>query len=118
MSKPTFYTDADSSHHAVVRLLRSYHVDVQTAHEAGLLSADDDRQIAHVLATGRILVTGDHRLTSRLSHLTRQGGHHSGVLFLPAIHRDKVGAIADSIRLVHEVCSAEEMVDRVEFIPF
>jgi hypothetical protein len=91
---------------------------VATAHEVGLRTAQDDQQIAHVLATGRILVTGDNRLRARMEGITRQGGHHPGVLFLPGLRRTGIGAIVLSFQLVHAIYSAEEMVDLVEFIPY
>jgi hypothetical protein len=118
LSAVTFYLDADSANPAVVRPLRQHAIAVETAVEAGLRTALDAQQIAHVLATGRVLVTGDHDLRDQLAALTRQGGHHPGVLFLPARKRNQIGAIVFSLRLVHAIYSAEEMVDRVEFIPY
>ena len=118
MSEPRFYLDADSSDWDVVRPLRADLIDLETATEAGLRTADDEEQIAHVLASQRIIITGDHALRDRFIQITREGGHHPGMLFLPGMRRNEIGAIIESMKLVHEVCSAEEMVDQVQFIPF
>ncbi len=118
MSIPRFYLDEDSCPRAVLRALRGHGVDVQKTTEAGLGGANDDRHIAHVLASGRVLITGDHRLRDAMAEITRRGNHHPGLLFVRVKHRADFGAIIFSIRLVHASYTAEEMVDRVEYIPF
>lgn len=118
MSRARFYLDADSSIGAVVRALRADGIDVETAYQVGLYAAHDDRHIDRIRTTGRILVTGDNRLRGALEKITERGDHHPGVLFLPSEQRNDIGAILFSIRLVDAACSAEELVDRVEFIPY
>jgi hypothetical protein len=118
VSIPRFYLDADSSRKVLVRALRASLIDVQTAREAGLLFAKDPPHVAHVLATGRILVTGDHRLRREMIEITQQGGHHAGLVFLDARRRSEIANIVFSFQLIHAASSAEEMVDRIEFIPF
>jgi hypothetical protein len=118
LSAPRYYLDNDSSISAVVAALRADQIDVETAADAGLSLAHDDFQIAHVLATGRVLVTGDNQLRGRMEDITRRGGHHPGVLLLPAEKRTLIGPILLSLKLIHDVYSDEEMIDYIEFIPF
>jgi hypothetical protein len=117
LSTIRLYLDADSSITVLVRALRATQMDVETAADAGLRTAPDESQIAHVLAYQRVLVTGDHYLRKSMENLTRMGGRHAGVLFLPTVHRANIGRVVESLRLIRAVCTAEEMHDQVWFIP-
>jgi hypothetical protein len=117
LSAVRFYLDEDSANAALLPPIRGAGIDIETAIEVGLRQASDAQQIAHVLTTGRVIITGDHRLRQALINITRQGSHHPGILYLPARDRQRIGDIVFTLQLVHACCTAEEMVDTVTFIP-
>jgi hypothetical protein len=96
---------------AVARALRSFGIDVETSRDAGLLGAPDEAHLAHAHAHGRVVATEDEDY----SKLHVQGLPHSGIVYFPGGRRS-IGEMVESLRLVYESDTAEEMVGRLEYL--
>ena len=75
---------------AIAAGLRSYGVDVATASDAGLLSADDRENMATALRGNRVIVTHDRHF---LRHAA-SGVEHAGIAYC---HQDKYGVAAPAV---------------------
>ena len=91
--------------------LRSHAVDVTTAAEAGLLSADDLYHMDFALSQTRVIVTHDRHF---LRHAA-SGVEHAGIAYC---HQQKysVGELLQTLLLLHACYTAEEMQNRVEYL--
>jgi predicted nuclease of predicted toxin-antitoxin system len=96
---------------AIAVQLRNRGIDTLTAHEAGLRGAADIEHVRAALAGGRILVTIDRDYL----RIAAGGRSHAGIAFLTPRTRS-VGAIVDSLVLVHSVDTSEEMAERIEYL--
>lgn len=96
---------------AIAVALRRHDIDVTTTQEADLLGVDDSTQLEYARQEGRVIVTHD------ADHLRwhSRGIEHSGIAFC---HKDArtTGQTIETLRLMHELLSGEEMVGRVEFL--
>ncbi len=110
MAEPIrFYMD-EHVHPAVAAGLRRLGVDVLTAQEAGLLSADDDEHLTLADREGRVIFTQDADFL-RLHHA---GVPHYGIAYAP--QGTPIGRAVRALMLIHEVLAKEDMVGRVEFL--
>jgi predicted nuclease of predicted toxin-antitoxin system len=91
--------------------LRRLGIDVTTTQEAGLLGAEDTRQIAFATAAGRVLFSQDDDFLI----LASQGVAHPGLAYCRQQSRS-IGEIVRALELIWEVYEPEEMRNRVEFI--
>jgi hypothetical protein len=91
--------------------LRVHGIDVTTAADAGLLSAEDEEHIAYALKTRRVVFTQDDDFL----RLNAAGVEHVGIVFSSQRARG-IGQIIASLLLIWEVYEPEEMANRVEFI--
>jgi hypothetical protein len=96
---------------AVARALRSFGIDIGTTAEAGLIGATDPAHLVHALASARVTVTIDADYVD----LHYQGHPHDGIVIFPGGGRS-IGEMVESLRLVHAVHTAEEMVGRLEYL--
>jgi predicted nuclease of predicted toxin-antitoxin system len=96
---------------AVARALRGFHIEVETTREAGLMGASDEAHLVHAAAHARVTVTIDADYVD----LHYAGQAHCGIVFFPRGRRP-VGEMVESLRLVHAVFTAEEMVGRLEYL--
>jgi hypothetical protein len=96
---------------AVADALRGFGIDVETSHEAGLLGASDQAHLIHAHASRRVIATADRDYP----RLHRAGHQHGGIVYFPAPRRS-IGEFVESLRLVFESFSAEEMVGRLEYM--
>jgi hypothetical protein len=120
MSQIQFFFDEDVSQD-VVYLLRQAEpsVSLVCVGDPGALpkrSPDQDVYQAAV-AVGRLLVTGDRKtMTGVVVRDLRQGGHNHGVVFL---RRDrKPIRVATDLHLMWFCDTAEDWVDRIDYLPF
>ena len=116
MSTVRLYVDEDASEQAVVRGLRARAIDVLTTAEAGNLGATDPEQLAFAAAENRTIFTFNVGDFARLHReYLESGRHHSGIVVLP----DQRCSVGDKIRrvarFIHSV-TAEDMVDRMEYL--
>ena len=96
---------------AVARALRRRGIDVETAAEAGLISAPDREQLSYAHAAGRVFVTHDPDFL----RLHRQRQQHAGIAYCEQGTRS-VGQIVAGLVLIYEVLEPGEMLGRVEFL--
>jgi hypothetical protein len=97
---------------AVARGLRGFGIDVETTAEAGLMGAADLAHLVHAFVRLRVTVTIDADYVD----LHYQGHAHCGIVFFPGGRRHPIGEMVESLRLIHAVYSAEEMVGRLEYL--
>jgi uncharacterized protein with PIN domain len=96
---------------AVAEGLRRRGIDVTTAPEVGLSSADDETQLAFALRERRLLVTQD----ADFLRLHRRGLAHAGIAYYDPGTRT-IGQLIAGLVLIHEVLTPEEMKGQVEFL--
>ena len=96
---------------AVAAALRKHGIDVTTTQDAGLIGADDSAQLEYARQEGRVIVT--HHADYLRWH--SQGIEHSGIAYC---HKDarSTGQIIETLRLMYELVSSEEMAGKVEFL--
>src|SRR5438876_6492989 len=94
----------------VTSALRRRGVDVLTAREAGLTSADDRRHLARAVIEGRVLCTQDVDFLRMQS----AGLSHRGIVYVP--QHTPIGYMVRGLLLIHETLSAEDMQNRVEYL--
>ena len=109
MSSVRYYVDEHIGN-AVVQGLRQRGVDILTVVEAGMSSATDDAQLAFALKAGRVIFTQD----GDFLRLAASGVSHAGVVYAP--QGTSIGPIVRGLLLIHNVLSAEELMDRIEYI--
>jgi hypothetical protein len=78
--------------------------------EAGMLSATDEAQLAFALNTGRVIFTQD----GDFLRMAAGGVSHAGVIYAP--QGTSISPIVRGLPLIHNVLSAEELVDHIEYI--
>ena len=104
-----FYVDEHVSH-AIARQLAQNEIDVLTAQYAGMTGADDSDQLTFATNRGRIPVTFDDDFL--VLHTADQ--EHAGIVYYSRRHR--IGHVVEVLRLIHAVCTPEEMHSRVEYL--
>ena len=109
MARSSFLTDEHIAS-AVAIGLRARGIDASTAAEARQLGASDAALLAFARADGRVLIAADP------DHLRLHaaGVPHAGILFAPP--DAAIGLLIGGAMLIAEVLTAEEMVNRVEFL--
>jgi uncharacterized protein with PIN domain len=109
VARAKFLTDEHITN-AVAHGLRARGIDASTAAEAGQLGASDAALLAVARTEDRVLITADP------DHLRLHaaGVRHAGILFAPA--DASIGLLIGGAMLIAEVLTAEEMLNRVEFL--
>ncbi|MBD1807374.1 DUF5615 family PIN-like protein [Microcoleus sp. FACHB-SPT15] len=95
----------------VARALRRYGIDVTTTVEVGLRTSLDEAQLAFIRQEQRVIVTHDKDFLSIASRTS----NHPGITYCKQGTRS-IGKIIESLLLIYEVYTPEEMVGRVEFL--
>ena len=96
--------------HSVARGLRSRGIDVTTATDANLLSADDSAHLAFAWNQKRVIFTHDADYL-RLA----KGAPHCGIVFCPPARRS-IGHMVRFLELMHICMTEGEMEGRIEFM--
>jgi predicted nuclease of predicted toxin-antitoxin system len=96
---------------AIAEGLRRRGIDASTTVEAGLLSATDEAHLAYAHTQGRVLVTCDRDFLV----LASRGHPHAGIVYYP-LGQYPVGVVIHRLVRLWEQHSAEDMVNRVEFL--
>ncbi len=111
-----FYFDEDSAEKALVETLRARGVEVCVPFEVGLLEANDPEQLHWCIRNHRVLITSNIDDFYHLhSELLRQNQSHSGIVVI----QQQSLSIGDRMRRLIKLwsaLSAEEMVNRIEFL--
>lgn len=118
MTRPRFFAD-EHVPAALISGLRQAGLDVQTAGEARLIGANDERRILpHLISEQRVLITGDHRFRNSIERRAVHGQPHPGVVFLKRPDRlALLGAWNTDITLIGHCLSADDLVNQVLFVP-
>ena len=95
----------------VASALRRHGIDVTTTVEAGLRMSDDEAQWAYAQGQGRVIVTHDDDFLVMASQATE----HGGIAYCRP-HKRSIGEIIETLRLIYEVLSPDEMRGRVEYL--
>ena len=108
--------DEDAEQIAVVDGLRLRGIDVLTSEEADRLTASDSEQLAVTVSLSRAIYTFNIRDFARLHREYLQSGKsHFGIIAIPEQRYSIGGKIRRIAELVSRI-SAEEMVDRIEYL--
>ena len=116
MSQIRLYVDEDALDRDVIAGLRRLGIDLITVADAGELGYSDERHLNRAVKEGRVFYTLNSQHFSKLHRdLLAGGSHHPGILTIPRQRYsigDKIRRIAEFIDLT----SAEDMVDRMEYL--
>lgn len=96
---------------AVAVGLRRRGIDVTTTVEAGLMRASDQEHLAFALGEQRVFVTRDRRILATAS----QAEFHAGIA-IARKGRGTIGPIVLALAHLHRIVTAEEMMERVEYL--
>lgn len=109
--------DENFDHHILRALLRRVSdLDARTVSAAGLGGADDPTVLEWAAREGRILVTHDVRTVTRFAHeRVVRGEPMPGVIEVVA--RAPIGKVIEDLVLVVRCATAEELRDRVFYLP-
>ena len=90
-------------------------IDLVTTANEGFLGASDERQLAHAITLGRVVVTSDQDFLRLAQAHVETASFFPGVIFiLPAT---PVGEAVRAIVLVALILDAADMVNRIEWVP-
>ncbi len=95
----------------IARELRRRGIDVTTTVEVGLRTQSDKAQLTFICQEERVLFTQDDDFL-RIASLTND---HPGIAYCQQGTRS-IGQIIESLVLIYEVYTPEEMVGRVEYL--
>lgn len=101
---------------AVTRGLRRRGVDVLTTEEDQAADWDDEEILARATGLGRIVFTQDDDFLAIGRRWQVSGREFSGILYAHQLRITLGQAIAD-LELVAKIMTAEEMKNRIEFLP-
>lgn len=96
---------------AIARGLRLRGINVTTSHEAGLLGASDEMQMAYSLDQQRVIYTND----ADFLELARAEVHHAGIVYSPP-QAASIGEVIRYLCFLNETLTADDMIDRVEYL--
>jgi predicted nuclease of predicted toxin-antitoxin system len=101
----------DDMHPAVATGLRRRSIEVSTTPESRLLEASDEEQLLFAISEQRVLVTRDHDFFA-LAGMVEQ---HPGIVFARQGRR-MIGPTVLSLAHLHRATTAEQMINRIEFL--
>lgn len=111
MNEPIRFHLDENINPAIALGLRRYGIDVTTTVEVGLRGKSDEAQLEFVRKTGRVIVTQDRDFLIFASH----GETHKGIAYCQKGKRS-IGEIIESLVLIYEVLTPEEIAGKVEFL--
>ena len=114
MARLKLYTD-ENVDVRVAEGLRRRGVEAVSVYDAGKDGISDEAQLAHAASLGAAIFTHDPDLIEIATKINRRGDDHYGVIFVE-MHRLRLGECIRRLALYGEVVTAEEMVNRVEFL--
>jgi hypothetical protein len=109
VSRVRFYLDEHVSN-AVVYGLRRRGVGVATVADEGMTGSTDEAQLAFAQYASRTIFTQD----GDFLRLAASGVSHAGITY--ASQGTPIGTIIRGLLLIHSVLSAEDLVNRIEYI--
>lgn len=111
-----FYFDEDAMDKVLVRALRARAVDVETAHDVGMIGREDCEQLAYATSQGRVVYSFNmgHFCALHADFLAH-GKKHSGIV----VSRQQTYSIGEQMRRLLKLIAgrtAEQMHNRLEFL--
>lgn len=110
-----FYLD-HNVHGAITRGLRRREIDVLTALEDGRHDEHDPLLLARATDLHRVFVTHDEDFHALAAHCRQGGVDFSGVVFVMQ-EGMRIGPVVEYLLMIADAMSAEEICNRVEYVP-
>jgi hypothetical protein len=111
-----FYTDEDVNGPAI-RIARDLGVEIVTANEARMRSADDPDHFAYAVERGYVLVTGNITDFAPMFRDWLAGGQdHPGIVYIYPHHRKNSRLIARELRTLYEAGMPDDMKNQTWWI--
>lgn len=101
---------------AVTESLRRRGLDVLTSQQDGTATGSDEVLLALASELGRLLFSQDQDFLAIAADWQRDGRTFAGVVFAPQ-QGVSLGRLADDLELLLTCCEAEELRDRVIYLP-
>jgi predicted nuclease of predicted toxin-antitoxin system len=95
----------------VAEVLRKHGIDATSAKDEGLLSHDDNAQLAHAASDSRVLVTHDQDFL----RISADNANHHGIIFIPQT-RYSFGDLVFVLSLACSCLDPSDVRGRVEFL--
>ncbi|MFB2936388.1 DUF5615 family PIN-like protein [Aerosakkonemataceae cyanobacterium BLCC-F154] len=95
----------------IAHQLRRRGIDVTTTVEVGLRTQSDESQLQFICQEKRVIVTHDEDFLA----IGSSTSEHPGIAYCKQRTRS-IGQIIESLVLIYEVYTPEEMIGRVEFL--
>ena len=95
--------------------LRRRDIEAWSVGEEGKLGVPDEEQFVHATSLRAAIFTHDPHFVEIAIEKNQQGMEHYGVIFVE-MHRMGLGECIRRLALCGDVLSAEEMMNRVEFL--
>lgn len=102
---------------AITNGLRLREVDVLTAQEDGTITLTDSKLLDRATELDRILYSQDDDLLAEAHHRLIQNIEFSGVIYSHQLN-SPIGRCIEDLEIVAKILLPEEVVNRIEFIPF
>jgi predicted nuclease of predicted toxin-antitoxin system len=110
-----FYMDVHV-HRAITNGLRLRRVDVLTAQEDGYRTASDARLLDRATELHRVLFSQDEDLLAEAKQRQTEGIAFTGVIYAHQL-RITIGRCVQDLELIAKAAEAEELANRVEYLP-
>ena len=114
MARLKIYTD-ENVDVRVAEGLRRRGVAASTAYDERKIGVTDEDQLAQATALKAVIFTHDPDLIEIAAESNHRGDDHCGVIFVD-MHRLRLGECIRRLALYADVVTAEEMVNRIEFL--
>ena len=101
---------------AITEGLRRCGIDVLTVQDDTRMGAEDPDLLDRATELGRVVFTRDTDFLQHASQRQQDGIEFSGVIYAHQL-RMPIGKCVDELEMLATVCEAEEMTNRVEYLP-
>ena len=102
---------------AITNGLRLRGVDVLTAQEGGTITLPDDKLLDRATELSRILYSQDDDLLVEADYRLQNEIEFSGVIYSHQLS-SPIGHCIEDLEIIAKTLTAEEVANRIEFIPF
>ncbi len=114
MAKLKIYID-ENVDTRVAEGLRKRGIKAFSAVEKRMAGVSDIEHFKHASNLEAVIFTHDHHFLEIANSITKEGKHHRGVIFI-GMNQLSVGECIKRLALYAEVLSAEEMINKIEFL--